>query len=80
MQFWRETNLGVDDAVAGEVERGFDGDALQMILGLHDGRGVREAFEVAHEVAARRVGDEPLAKFVGVVGRQSGVVRLTREF
>jgi len=61
MQFGSESNLGVDDAIAGQVERRFEGDALQVFLGLHHGRGVREAFEVAHEVTARRVGDEPLA-------------------
>ena len=47
MQFGRESNLGVDDAVAREVDGALGGDALELIPGLHDGRGVREACEVA---------------------------------
>ena len=45
-----ETNFGVDDTFAGEVERRFGGDALELILGLHERRGVGEAFEVTNEV------------------------------
>ena len=80
VQFGSESNLGVDDAITGEVQRRFERDALQVFLGLHHGRRVRETFEVAHEVTPRCVGDEPFTQFVGVVGRQSAVVRLVSEF
>ncbi|MNW55969.1 hypothetical protein D3C74_336640 [compost metagenome] len=56
--------LGVDDAVRGQVEDGLAGDAREGLGRLHDGDGVVEGLEVAHERA--RVGrlDEPGAQRV----------------
>ncbi len=65
----RESNLGVDDTVAGQVDRGLGGDTFELIARLHHRDGVRETFEVANEVTARRVDDEPASKFLGVRGR-----------
>ena len=80
VQFGREAHLGVDNAVAREVDGALGGDALELVPRLHDGRRVGEAFEVAHEVAAGRVGDEPTTQLVWVVGRQPVIVHLVGEF
>ena len=80
VQFRCEAHLGVDNAVAREVECALARHAMQLLLGLHECGRVAEAFEVAHEVTARRVGDEPLAQFNRVLGRQSVVVDVTRKF
>ena len=80
VQLGREAHLGVDDAVAREVDGALGGHALELVPRLHDGRRVGEAFEVAHEVAAGRVRDEPTTQLVGVVGRQPVIVHLVGEF
>ncbi len=59
MQLWCEAHFGVDNAVAREIDGALGGYPLELVARLHQSRGVREALEVAHEVTARTVHDEP---------------------
>jgi len=79
VQFRCEAHLGVDNAVAREVECALARHAMQLLLGLHECGRVAEAFEVAHEVTARRVAMNHSRSQPGL-GRQSVVVDVTRKF
>ena len=73
VQLGREADLGVDDAVGGEVLRALGRDPGERPAGLHDADGVREGLEVALEGAGVGRLDEPAAERLGV-GRGQRVV------
>ena len=75
-----EADLGVNDPVLGQVLYALPGDALERLRRLHDGDRVGEAFEVANEVPARRLGHEPAAQLLGVLGREAVVANGVGQF
>ncbi len=79
MQLRGEAHLGVDDPVLGQILDALSGHALEGLGRLHDGHGVHEALQVAHEVAPRHGGHEPGSQLTGVGGRQASVALLGRQ-
>ena len=73
VQLGREADLGVHDAVGGQVLRALGGDPGQRLARLHDADGVREGLEVALQRAGVGRLDEPAAERLGV-GRGQLVV------
>ena len=71
-----EADLGVNDPVLGQVLHALAGYPLEGLSGLHHGDGVGEAFEVADEVPARRLGHKPAGR--APPGRWSGGPRSRR--
>ena len=65
-----EADLGIDDPVVGQVLDALAGDTLERLRRLHHGDRVLEAFEVADQVPAWRLGHEPAAELVWVLGRE----------
>ena len=76
MQLGREPDLGVHDAVGGEVLGALGGDALDRIAVLHHADRVGEGLEVQHEVVALGAAVEPRRQLVDVGGRQLVVAEL----
>ena len=75
----RETDLGVDDAVGGEVLGTFARHARERVLRLHHADGVRERLEVQQEVLAVGALGHPVAELPRVGGRQVPVAGLLGE-
>ena len=78
-QFGGHPNLGVDDAVGGEVLGALVRDPLDRVVVLHHADRVGERLEVQHEVVALRAAVEPGGELVDVGGGQLGVAELVRE-
>ncbi len=76
--FRREAHLRVDDAVVGEIEDAFPGDAFEPLGGLHDRDGVLERLEVALERSAVRRLPEPAGQ-AGLGVLREGVTALVGE-
>ena len=70
LQLGREADLGVDDAVGGEVLGALEGDALDRVAVLHHADGVGERLEVEHQVVALGAPVEPRGEIVDVGGGQ----------
>lgn len=70
MLFGCEPDLGVDDAVVGEVGGALLGDSGQRLGGLHHADGVLEGLQVSDQAAPGRSFDEPRRQLVGVRGGQ----------
>lgn len=73
-------DLGVDDAVLGEVLGALGGDPEQRLAGLHDGAGVGEGLQVALEGAGVGGLAEPDAELVWVGLREVLVALFQGEF
>ena len=79
MQLGRVADLGIDNAIGGEVDRALARNAAQRLLGLGHPDRVLEGLEVALERAGvRRIG-KPLREGVGILRREAGVAELIRE-
>jgi hypothetical protein len=76
VEFGRESDLGVDDAVVGEVDDRLVGDAFDVVCGLHHRQRVLEGREVLQQVGGLGTAREPRLKLVGVGGRQRPADRL----
>lgn len=79
MQLGSEPDLGVDDAVVGEVLRGFPGHAVQGVPGLHDADRVAECVQVQVEVTAVGASGENLGELIGIMRGQIGIADIVRE-
>ena len=77
-QLRRVADLGVDDAVGGEVLGTFGGDSLDRVGRLHHADGVAEALEVQLEGLAVGAGAEPALERVDVLGRAGPRSRRSR--
>ena len=73
MQLGGETDLGVHDAVLGQVRHALPGDALERLRRLHHGDRVGEALEVADKVQARLLRHERAPELRGVDGREASI-------
>ena len=80
VQLRGEPDLGVDDAVGGEILGALEGDPLDRVVILHHADGVGERLEVEHQVVALGATVEPRGQFVDVGGRQILVAELLRQF
>ena len=74
-----KAHLGIDHAVMEHVLDELEGHALQRGPRLHHANGVLEAFEVERERAAIRAAKKPRGQFLGVAGRETGVIFRLRE-
>ena len=73
MQLRGEPDLGVDDAVGGQVLGAFGGDPGQRLGRLHDRHRVPERLQVQLKVTAPRGAGHRLGQFIRVGGRQAVV-------
>ena len=78
-QLGRVADLGVDDAVGGQVLGALGGDALDGLGRLHHADGVAEALQVQLQALAVGALSGTSAQRVGVVGRQPAVAGLARQ-
>ena len=72
-------DLGVDDAVGGQVLGALGRHPLDGVLGLHDPDGVLEGLEVLLQGVAARPPGEPAGQLVDVGRRQGAVALLGRQ-
>ena len=79
VELGREPDLGVHDAVGGEVLGALGGDALDRVAVLHHADRVGERLEVEHEVVALGAAVEPGRELLDVGRRQLAVVELLGE-
>ena len=70
VQFGREADLGVDDAVGGQVLGAFGGDPDQRLAGLHDRHRVLERLQVQLQVTAPRGAGHRGGQHLRIVARQ----------
>ena len=75
----RVPDLGVDDAVGGEVLGALASDANQRVRGLHHADRVRERLEVQHQVLAIGSPRHPRAELADVARREALVAGLLGE-
>jgi hypothetical protein len=75
----RVADLGVDDAVGGEVLGALGGDADDRVALLHDTDRVGERLEIELEALPVRASTNPRGELRGVPGRQGIVAVLRRE-
>ena len=73
MQLWRKPDLGVDDAVGGEILGAFTGDPFDRRGGLHHAHGVSERLQVQGEVLAVGAPQHPCGEFVGIGSGEIGI-------
>src|SRR4051812_263073 len=79
MEDRRISDLGVDDAVAGQVLAAFVRDALERFLRLHDRDRVREPAQIKGQRARGRARVEPSAELARVRRRETLIPQLARE-
>ncbi len=79
VQLGREADLGVDDAVVGQVLRALAGDPHKRVVGLHHPDGVRERRQVARQRPGVRVLLEPPPELLDVGRGQAVVTGLGRQ-
>ena len=70
---WRKPDLGVDDAVGGEILGAFTGDPFDRRGGLHHAHGVSERLQVQGEVLAVGALQHPCGEFVGIGSGEIGI-------
>jgi len=79
VEFGREADLGVDDAVGRQILGAFGRNPLERLQGLHDRHGVGKPFQVEDEVLAVCTPPEPGGEVVRVGGRETDVACLAGE-
>jgi len=79
VQLWRESHLGVDHVVGGEILRALERDPLDGVAMLHHADGVRERLEIEDEVVAFGAAVKPLLQVGHVGGGQISVAELARQ-
>ena len=79
VQLGGEADLGVDDAIGGQVLGALLGDPPQRVRSLHDADRVPERVQVQVQVAAVRAGGQHRRQLVRIVGRQAVVAGLPGE-
>ncbi len=80
VEFGREPDLGIDDAVGGEVFGALTGNLRGRRCGLHHCDGVRECLEVQREILPVRPSQHPGRQRVGIGCGEAGLPDLVGEF
>ncbi len=80
MLLGRVADLGVDDAVGGEVLGALPRDARECTSRLHHTDGVRERLQVEQEVLPVGASRHPRAELIGIVRGEVSVAGLLGEF